>query len=89
MHDVLVIGAGTAGCVLAARLSEDPATRVLLVEAGPEARKFEVRIPAAFSKLFDSKVDWGYRTTRRPHSTAASSCTHAAGSSVARRRSTR
>jgi len=63
MHDVLVIGAGTAGCVLAARLSEDPATRVLLVEAGPEARKFEVRIPAAFSKLFDSKVDWGYRTT--------------------------
>jgi choline dehydrogenase len=62
VHDVLVIGAGTAGCVLASRLSEDPATRVLLVEAGPEARKFELRVPAAFSKLFDSNVDWGYRT---------------------------
>ncbi|MFN8223195.1 MAG: GMC family oxidoreductase N-terminal domain-containing protein [Gaiellales bacterium] len=63
MHDVLVIGAGTAGCVLASRLSDDPRCRVMLVEAGPRDRKLEVRIPAAFSKLFGSKLDWGYRTT--------------------------
>lgn len=62
MYDVLVVGAGSAGCVLAARLTEDPAARVLLVEAGGRSRKLEVRIPAAFSKLFDSRVDWGYRS---------------------------
>jgi choline dehydrogenase len=62
MHDFVIVGAGTAGCVLAARLSEDPACRVLLLEAGPRDRKREIRVPAAFSRLFDSDVDWGYRT---------------------------
>jgi choline dehydrogenase len=62
MHDIVIVGAGTAGCVLAARLSEDPACRVLLLEAGPRDRKREIRVPAAFSRLFDSDVDWGYRT---------------------------
>ena len=60
--DYVVVGAGSAGCVLAARLSEDPATRVLLLEAGPEDRKREIRIPAAFSRLYRSEVDWGYST---------------------------
>src|SRR4051794_20336907 len=63
VHDVLVIGAGSAGCVLASRLSEKRERNVVLVEAGASSRKLEVKIPAAFSKLYGSKVDWGYRTT--------------------------
>jgi choline dehydrogenase len=62
-YDYVVVGAGSAGCALANRLSEDPETRVLLVEAGPRGRAKEIRIPAAFSKLFKSKFDWGYDTT--------------------------
>jgi choline dehydrogenase len=62
VHDYVIVGAGSAGCVLAARLSEDPAVRVLLLEAGPRDRKREIRIPAAFSRLFDSEVDWCFRT---------------------------
>lgn len=62
MHDVVVVGAGTAGCVLASRLSEDPDLSVLLLEAGASARKLEIRIPAAFSKLYRSEVDWGDST---------------------------
>lgn len=62
VHDIVIVGAGTAGCVLAARLTEDPSTRVLLLEAGPPDRKLEVRIPAAFSRLFRTSLDWGYAT---------------------------
>jgi choline dehydrogenase len=62
MHDVVVVGAGTAGCVLASRLSEDPDLSVLLIEAGPRSRKLEIKIPAAFSKLYRSEVDWGDST---------------------------
>ena len=61
--DYVIVGAGSAGCVLANRLSEDPSTKVLLIEAGPRDRAKEIRIPAAFSKLFKSKFDWGYETT--------------------------
>lgn len=61
-YDYVIVGAGSAGCVLAARLSEDPATTVLLLEAGPPGRKLEIGIPAAFGKLFGSEVDWGYAT---------------------------
>jgi choline dehydrogenase-like flavoprotein len=60
--DYVIVGAGSAGCALANRLSEDPATSVLLLEAGPRDRAKEIRIPAAFSKLFKSKFDWGYET---------------------------
>ena len=66
MYDYLVIGAGTAGCVLANRLTESPATRVLLLEAGGPDAKMEIRIPAAFSKLFKTPVDWGYETEPQP-----------------------
>ena len=62
VHDVVIVGAGSAGCVLAARLTEDPATSVLLLEAGLRDRKLHVRVPAAFSKLFRSPLDWGYDT---------------------------
>ena len=62
VHDYVIVGAGSAGCVLAARLTEDPSASVLLLEAGGEDRKREVRIPAAFSKLYRSEVDWSYAT---------------------------
>jgi choline dehydrogenase len=62
VHDVVIVGAGSAGCVLAARLSEDPSTSVLLLEAGGPGRKLHVRIPAAFAKLYGSALDWGYST---------------------------
>ena len=62
MYDYVVVGAGSAGCVLAARLSADPEKSVLLLEAGGKDRKLEIGIPAAFSKLFHSDFDWDYRT---------------------------
>ena len=89
VHDVVIVGAGSAGCVLAARLTEDPATSVLLLEAGPRDRKLHVRIPAAFSKLFRSPLDWGYDTVPQGRSTAAGSSSRAGRCSAARRRSTR
>ena len=60
--DYVIVGAGSAGCVLAARLSEDPTVRVLLLEAGDKDSAREVAVPAAFSKLFLGRHDWGYRT---------------------------
>ena len=67
MHDFIIVGAGSAGCVLAARLSKNPNNRVLLLEAGAPDNKQEIRIPAAFSKLFHSEVDWNYMTEPEPH----------------------
>lgn len=62
MYDVVVVGAGSAGCVLAGRLSEDADRRVLLLEAGPPDSPDEVRIPAAFYQLFKTQWDWAYET---------------------------
>ena len=62
MYDYIVIGAGCAGCVLASRLTETPDRSVLLIEAGPSDHKREIHIPAAFSKLFKSCVDWNFLT---------------------------
>ncbi|HEX8283384.1 MAG TPA: GMC oxidoreductase [Pyrinomonadaceae bacterium] len=57
-----VVGADSAGCVLARRLTEDPGARVLLVEAGDPDRRREIQIPAAFGKLFKTECDWNYET---------------------------
>ena len=65
-YDYVIVGAGSAGCVLASRLTEDPDTRVLLLEAGGPASPREVRIPAAFSKLYKTLVDWNYSTEPEP-----------------------
>jgi choline dehydrogenase len=58
----MIVGAGSAGCVLANGLSEDGSAAVLLLEAGGWDGKLEIRIPAAFVKLYRSDVDWGYST---------------------------
>lgn len=60
--DYIIVGAGSAGCVLANRLSEDPACRVLLIEAGGADEAAAIRTPALFSRLQDSPYDWGDRT---------------------------
>lgn len=61
--DVIIVGAGTAGCVLAARLSEDPDLRVLVVEAGRAARSPWIHIPVGFSRLLDDAgLNWCYET---------------------------
>jgi choline dehydrogenase-like flavoprotein len=62
----VIVGAGSAGCVLANRLSADPACQVVLLEAGGPDRKREIRIPAAFTKLFLTSYDWNYRTSKQP-----------------------
>ena len=67
MHDYVIVGAGSAGCVLANRLSEDPSVRVLLLEAGGKDRSLNIKIPAAFPKLFHTKLDWDFATEPEPH----------------------
>ena len=61
-YDYVIVGAGSAGCTLAARLTEDPAVRVLLLEAGGKDRSPNIKIPAAFGKQFHTKLDWDYST---------------------------
>ncbi|NMO51648.1 choline dehydrogenase [Actinoplanes sp. TBRC 11911] len=60
--DFVIVGAGTAGSVLAARLSEDPYNRVLLVEGGAPTGPPAMSVPAAWPTLIGSEVDWGYAT---------------------------
>ena len=67
MYDYIIVGAGSAGCVLANRLSEDPGTRVLLLEAGPSDWHPFVHMPAGLAKLIGQKgVNWDYSTAPEP-----------------------
>ncbi len=59
-YDYIIIGAGSAGCVLANRLSEDPTKKVLLIEAGGPDTKKEIQIPGAYTKLNRTEVDWQF-----------------------------
>jgi choline dehydrogenase len=62
VYDYVIVGAGSAGCVLAMRLTENPSTRVLLIEAGPPDDADEIHIPATLSLLFQSAYDWDFHT---------------------------
>ena len=64
-YDYVVVGAGSAGSVLAARLTEDPGSSVLLLEAGGEDDADEMHIPAAFASLFKTEWDWNYETVEQ------------------------
>jgi choline dehydrogenase len=66
VRDVIVVGGGSAGCALAGRLSENPDCSVLLVEAGPPARRPELHVPAAYPRLFKTAWDWNYTTEPEP-----------------------
>src|SRR3954447_17471958 len=65
--DYVIVGAGSAGCVLANRLTEDPSVRVLLLEAGGRDRSLNIKIPAAFANQFHTKLDWDFATEPEPH----------------------
>ncbi|MGV9381717.1 GMC family oxidoreductase [Nonomuraea sp. NPDC003707] len=64
-YDYVIVGAGSAGCVLANRLSADPGVTVALVEAGGQDDKLEIRMPAGFAKLFKTDYDWNYTTAKQ------------------------
>jgi len=66
--DFIVVGGGSAGCVLAARLSEDPGVNVLLLEAGDDERKyFRIAMPLAWRDAFrDPRTSWGFTTEPEP-----------------------
>ena len=67
-YDYIIVGAGSAGCVLANRLSEDGAANVLLIEAGPRDRNPLISIPLGLGKLHEHKLyDWGYETEADPN----------------------
>ncbi|MEM7176320.1 MAG: choline dehydrogenase [Pseudomonadota bacterium] len=64
--DYIVVGAGSAGCVLANRLSADPTNRVLLLEAGPRDRNPWIHVPVGYYKTMYSSLSWGYETEPDP-----------------------
>ncbi len=66
-YDFIVIGGGSAGCVIAARLSEDSAARVLLLEAGGRDRHPFYHLPAGFAKLTKGLGSWGWSTVPQRH----------------------
>jgi len=65
--DYIIVGAGSAGCALANRLTEDSTVKVLLLEAGGPDKMRKIQIPAAFQKLFKTQCDWAYETEELEH----------------------
>jgi choline dehydrogenase len=66
MYDYVIVGAGSAGCVLAARLTEDPDVSVLLLEAGPPDVNQNIHVPLGYLKLAGTELDWGYFSAPEP-----------------------
>ncbi len=67
MPDFIIVGGGSAGCVLAGRLSEDPANSVLLIEAGGNDRHPLIHMPAGFAKMTKGIASWGWSTVPQRH----------------------
>jgi len=67
VYDYIIIGAGSAGSVVTARLSEDPATRVLVLEGGPPDDLPEIAMPAATPTLWSGPLTWDNATVRQRH----------------------
>ena len=65
--DFVIVGGGSAGCVLANRLSADGKTRVLLLEAGPSDRHPYIHMPVGFAKLTSGPFEWGFRSVPQRH----------------------
>ena len=66
-YDYIIIGGGSAGCVLANRLSADPSVRVLLLEAGGSDRHPLYHMPAGFAKMTKGIGSWGWSTVPQKH----------------------
>src|SRR5215212_511650 len=67
MYDYIVVGGGSAGCALAARLSEIPENRVLLLEAGPRDRSPYIHMPVGFYRMTSGPLTWGFKTAPQRH----------------------
>ena len=65
-YDYIIVGAGSAGCAIAHRLSANQAIRVLLLEAGGPDSNPNIKIPAVIRSLYRSEIDWAYETTPQP-----------------------
>lgn len=67
-YDIVIVGAGAAGCVLASRLTEDPDRQVLLIEAGPPDKSWLLHLPMAVAKVWSNpRFNWSYESEAEPH----------------------
>ena len=67
MYDYVIVGGGSAGCVLAARLTEMPGAKVLLIEAGPRDTDPFIHMPVGFFKMTGGPLTWGWQTAPLSH----------------------